>query len=210
MAFFQEVATAVSPIKIAFRNIVGIITESIPSEAKERTPGDLWKESTSKTDLRKGGEIGTSLFRVPGIQADAIMAKMHIGFATTLLIAVVTFRYVQVILTSIYQFESCLADNSTCFLLFDHRSRFHIIMAFALLANIGVNYGWAAVSIVKIASRIIQFVMTKPITEGWAWLVRTFMLRKSLGWRHQFPRIVQALADFAIFVSLWIDTATVT
>ena len=80
---------------------------------------------------------------------------MHIGFTTTLLIAIVTFWYVQVIFTSIYQLQGSLANNSTGFSLFDHRGSFQVIMAFALLANIGVNYGWAAVSIVPIASWIV-------------------------------------------------------
>ena len=45
MAFLHEMATAVSSIIITLRNVVGIITESIPSEAKERAPGDLYNES---------------------------------------------------------------------------------------------------------------------------------------------------------------------
>ena len=83
MTFDHEMPTTIAPIIITLRNIISIITKSISLEAQERTPGDL------------------SFVCVPRVQASTIITVMHISFATTLLVAVITFRDIQVVFTPV-------------------------------------------------------------------------------------------------------------
>lgn len=131
----------------------------------------------------------TPHFRVAGVLAFALVAKVQDGFAAALSIAILALWNIQVVLAVLDVIQLFFGQQPASLLCLGETFNPRIL-AFAFLTNIRVHRRQAAIPTIIVTIFVIELIMAKAVFECSGEFVQARVVWKIFGTRHDFHRVV--------------------